>query len=1001
MKINFYLFPFIVFILLVQNISLAQGKLIGTISDSTNSTELVGANVFIVGTALGAATNFDGEYLIPNVPVGKQSIKISYIGYRTKILEIEILSNKTTVLDIQLLPEVLEGEEVVITTQALGQISAINQQLNSNTIVNVVSEERIQELPDANAAETIGHLPGVSVTRSGGEANKVTLRGLSQKYSVITYDGFRIASTESNDRGVDLSTISQGSLVGVELYKALTSDMDADAIAGTVNLVTKKAPSVRLLRLDVIGGYNQLENSAKQYDLNLRYGERFFNNVFGVQINGAIQSKIRSNESTDFDYSYLSSNNQITDWRISDATLFYTDETRERYGINGLFDVNTPDSGSIKFNTVYNKTSRDYLTSSRNYPTDGASPVLFGARSVLQDIETFNSFLFGDNYLFDLNLNWGLSFAKSQSETPYDYQMDFVEPSILDSAGNPISAMEGVPSSLRHGPLESIIPYALNNLNVSYLYDAFDRTENTQQNENSAFLNISKDVVFSNKLTGEFKLGGKYRYNQKDKENTEFISPYYLNGLSPYEKLSDGSVVLKDFSGTHFENIAYSGSSILVTNFTDADPRDRDVYDLYRLFPLINRDYLELWRSLNINGVTTQNGNVSEYARNSAVLADYYDISERIYAGYIMGRFNYGNLMTLTAGIRVESEDNDYATKYSPGVLSGFPSPQGEIRDTSSTHQETNWLPNFQLLVKATDFMNVRLAAYRALARPDFNRRLPTYILRAAGTFYENNSITVGNPDLQDAAAWNYELNTQFFSNYIGLISFSVFYKNITNAFHTVNGINLSRANGQEILDSLGIPVTNPFVTDFQIQYQYNSSKPTQVWGIEVEQQINFWYLPGFLSNFLLNYNFSIIRSETYVTSSTVRTIFDPFPRNITVLVDSKQKLEDQPDFFMNIALGYDVGGFSSRLSLFYQGEYNRSFSSSGRSDVVQNPFTRLDLVLKQEIIPDHFYVTLHLTNLTNVQEGTSIVNRETGWELENVSEKYGRSAGLTLRLLL
>ena len=118
----------------------------------------------------------------------------------------------------------------------------MNQQINSNTIVNVVSEEKIQELPDANAGESIGHLPGVSISRSGGEANKIVLRGLDERYSTITIDGLRIASTEADDRGIDLSTISQGSLAGIELYKAITPDKDGDAIAGSVNLVTRKAP---------------------------------------------------------------------------------------------------------------------------------------------------------------------------------------------------------------------------------------------------------------------------------------------------------------------------------------------------------------------------------------------------------------------------------------------------------------------------------------------------------------------------------------------------------------------------------------------------------------------------------------------------------------------------------------------------------------------------------------------------------------------------------------
>ena len=218
------------------------------VTDSITQKPLIGANVFLMGTSLGAATDIEGRYSISNIPQDKYIVKISYIGYKAKELEVQIQNNITTELNIQLSLDVLMGQEVVVTGQMVGQISAINQQLSSNTIINVVSEEKIQELPDANAAETIGRLPGVSVTRSGGEANKIILRGLGDQYVNVTIDGVRIPSTDALGRGIDLSTISQNSLAGIELFKALTADKDADGIAGSVNLVTKRAPSQRQIK---------------------------------------------------------------------------------------------------------------------------------------------------------------------------------------------------------------------------------------------------------------------------------------------------------------------------------------------------------------------------------------------------------------------------------------------------------------------------------------------------------------------------------------------------------------------------------------------------------------------------------------------------------------------------------------------------------------------------------------------------------------------------------
>ena len=458
---------FFIFLLLILPTSLyAQGTLRGAITDTLTQKPLVGANVFLTKTAIGAATNIEGRYTIKLIPEGSYTVKVSYLGYKAKLVDIEIKNGLTTQLEIQLSPDVIEGEEVVITGQLLGQVLAINQQLTSNNIVNIVSEEKIQELPDMNAAEVIGRLPGVALQRSGGEANKIILRGLSDKFSTVTVDGIRIAATDPDARGVDLSTISQGSLAGIELYKALLSDMDADAIAGSVNLVTKKAPSARLLRLDSKGGYNKMNNTVKQYDFALRYGERFFDDLLGVQLIGNLEQKDRSSERLNLDFGAAANN--VNDYEISDFRLEYNDETRYRGGASILLDLSTPDNGSIRFNNVFNSTTRDYITFSRNYPT-GNADLLYTARDREQKIKSFNSSIRGENNLFEVETIWGASFGQSTSENPYDYSLDFVEPSVLDSTGKPISKMKVIPNDAKKGPPEALIPYALNNYQLAFL----------------------------------------------------------------------------------------------------------------------------------------------------------------------------------------------------------------------------------------------------------------------------------------------------------------------------------------------------------------------------------------------------------------------------------------------------------------------------------------------------------------------------------------------------
>ena len=149
--------------------ALDNGKIKGLVLDRVTGNPLPYANVFLDGTSLGSSTDPKGNFLILDVPPGSYTIKIRYIGYKKLDQPIELVDGQSFERQFSLDPEALEGETANVTVQAEGQKAAINQQLSSKSIVNVVSSARIQELPDANAAESIGRLPGVSITRVGGK----------------------------------------------------------------------------------------------------------------------------------------------------------------------------------------------------------------------------------------------------------------------------------------------------------------------------------------------------------------------------------------------------------------------------------------------------------------------------------------------------------------------------------------------------------------------------------------------------------------------------------------------------------------------------------------------------------------------------------------------------------------------------------------------------------------------------------------------------------------
>ena len=193
----------------------------GVVKDAQTGDPLPGANILFLGTGFGASTDINGTYTVQGVPSGSYTIRATYIGYNPKEIVVRIEEGVEVKQDFKLEAVGVQGEAVVITAQAVGQNQAINRQLTAPTIVNVVSAARIQELPDANAAESIGRLPGVSIIRNGGEGTQVVIRGLQPKYNNVTVDGVRMASSNPNDRSADLSMISPNMLEGIAYYKSL------------------------------------------------------------------------------------------------------------------------------------------------------------------------------------------------------------------------------------------------------------------------------------------------------------------------------------------------------------------------------------------------------------------------------------------------------------------------------------------------------------------------------------------------------------------------------------------------------------------------------------------------------------------------------------------------------------------------------------------------------------------------------------------------------------
>src|SRR5690606_15126645 len=282
-----------------------SGRIVGRVTSEGSGESLPGATVMVRGTSIGAATDLDGEYSINRAPAGQIPLVISYLSFMTEEYEITLRAGETIRVDAALAPMAIEGEEVAVTEEAQGLAAAVKPKLASNTIIDVVSAERIQALPDANAAESIGRLPGISLERSGGEGQKVVIRGLAPQYNLVTINGVAAPATDPENRSIDLSMISPEMLGAIEVMKALTPDKDADALGGSVNLSIREAPPGLRSNLSFQSGYASQAEEFGVYKGGFLVSNRYFSDRLGAMLTGSIERANRASDQLNVSYDAL------------------------------------------------------------------------------------------------------------------------------------------------------------------------------------------------------------------------------------------------------------------------------------------------------------------------------------------------------------------------------------------------------------------------------------------------------------------------------------------------------------------------------------------------------------------------------------------------------------------------------------------------------------------------------------------------------------------------
>lgn len=968
----------------------------GKITDAATGEALIGASAVLLNTSLGVSADLDGKYVIYGITPDTYVVQFSYLGYKTIEKTVELYPGEIKILNVDMKPEASLMDEVVVSAQAKGQMAAINQERASNSITNIVASDRIREVPDANASESIGRLPGVALKRSGGEGSQVIVRGLSPQFTIIEIDGVRMTGV-GGDRGVGLGIVSSEMLDGIELSKSLTADKDADAIGGIVNLRTRVADKGFSLNLLARGGYNGLEKTYNDYKFAVNTGNRFFNNKFGVLLNLDAERVNRSSDNMSAGYSKVITADEDQLYTNS-ATLSETKRSRERKNGSIVFDYKS-DFVNIKFNNVYSQ-MQDYnvqrVNSFRFNSNDFGFTILDS-----KPIETLRS----HSLRFDFKIKSSdLSIGAYYSNSHLDYNAD-----IYNFRDNTVLGGSSIPEDkkLFAMPVDIIRSYYdISSIDHAILQDNVRQKIIRDDITKSMNLDWKQPFSFDN-VSGFVKIGGKYTRKER-MDNTENRQTYYWGGIGFARAQDVYNIAFPDFLRPEDVGITTS-EGIVAKNFEDKNYNSKDFLDgryqlgwsadLQKLKFVF--DSLYSWQGDNLGQYHTRQGVPS----NSS---DYNSIEEST-AGYIMTQIKIGRNIVLIPGVRYEKMKTEYSALYT--LEDPFDLEDGVEIEKGITAYRVNehFFPSISTKFRINETIDIRGSYYKSISRPSYSLLSPSMTSNQTKT-----NIIAYNPYLKPALANNFDLGVSLFSPKMGLLTVNAFYKEIDNSLYRLPIYkpqyfdNLEGAP-KELIESLEAPqhlyedIDNIYLesgTNLN-NYPINNPNRATLKGVEISWQLNFLYLPGLWSGLVLDLNYSMMWSKTKFPYVDIRTEIDssgfiPLPVEVPVYETREASMIDQPDYLFNARVGWDYKGFSSRVSFQYQGKTIQAIDPvHGLLDRVRGEMFRVDMTFKQNIAKG-LSVTLDLANVNNYVDDSFLYAQD--HIMPTQSEFFGATAQIGIR---
>ena len=784
-----------------------RGAIGGTVTDQSGAV-LKGAEISTESLAVTNSTNEEGRFYINDLTPGTYKLTITYVGLAPFTTQVSVNAGQTAKVDAQL--RIADQSETVVVTagRAAAEAEAINVERAADNLLQVMPNEVITSLPNANLADALGRLPSVTLERDEGEGKYVQVRSTEPRLTNTTVDGVNLPSEEPGVRQIKFDAIPSSLVDSVQISKTLLANMEGDGIGGSVNLVTKTATDTPIIEITGLGGYTPIQSGRGNTTETATLGRRFgATKRFGVIVGGSYDWEGRGID----DIEPVPDENNGATW-FDGMSLREYQYFRSRYGFAGSTDYRIRDGSNVYARFLYSnfKNDGDRWAYQLQDNTPGLSLLAPGNQGGLPsyDAELRNpiiqvgSLILGGNHILNKTwYTWEVNIGRSSyGGSPYS---DAYFSSTLPSSGCEFS-----PSATSNKYLPQ------------WNQTCFSEIQNPA---NFTLSNITRDLGKAVQLnlgvggsgarqyhignrSAVFEFGGKFRNEHKYADTYVLtLTPNATVGLSQFPN----RMINPNYYNGGAYQLGYNASLEDVLAYTESNPAA-------------------------FASSSTQGQDPSQFG-----------LVEQVSAGYVMNTIDFSRGVRFIAGLRVENTFD--------GVHNLAFGDNGAITPNAFSGSYYTLLPSASLRFNAGPESYVRLIYARGLSRPDPDNIAQPLSWTVSGNGANRYSVSFGNANLKAETGDDVDVLFDHYLKPFGLISVGYFYKSLQNPIVT---------STYQLTNYL--PPGAPTVD----RGNYLATQPVNAgsaWlsGFEASYLQHYTALPGFLGGLGLSANYSYIGSRT------------------------------------------------------------------------------------------------------------------------------------------